>query len=283
MKVRLFATEIYPLLKEIIQLLTTFSVDSPQAEAEQIVSHFYNLNRTQIFQNPDLHVTWKIRLMIEKMLRTRSNHCPLQYLLGQVEFYNSNIKVTQDVLIPRPETELLVDIILQENKEKHLRVCDLGTGSGAIAIALKKARPDWQVIATDISAAALKIARENALINDCLIDFIQSDIFSDIKTKFDLIVSNPPYISKFDYDILKPELFYEPLIALTAPEDGLYFYKKIINSASKYLSLPATLYLEIGAEQSSKISKLADQAKAQKIIIKKDYNNFDRFMIIYFA
>jgi len=113
-----------------------FSIDSPQAEAELIVSHFYKLTRTQIFQNPDLHVTWKMRLMIEKLLRTRYHHCPLQYLLGEVEFYNSILKVTPDVLIPRPETELLVDIILQENPDKNLRVCDLGTGSGAIAIAI---------------------------------------------------------------------------------------------------------------------------------------------------
>ena len=283
MKVRLFATEIYSLLKEISQLLAKFSIDSPQAEAELIVSHFYKLTRTQIFQNPDLHVTWKMRLMIEKLLRTRYHNCPLQYLLGEVEFYNSILKVTPDVLIPRPETELLVDIILQENPDKGLKVCDLGTGSGAIAIALKKARPDWKVTATDISQAALQIARQNTQINNCKIDFIQSDIYSEINTKYDLLISNPPYISESDYLLLESELFYEPKNALTASENGLYFYHKIIQSASKYLYLPGTLYLEIGAEQSRQITKMAEHAGSDKIITKQDYNNFDRYMIINFS
>jgi len=283
MKVRLFATEIYPLLKEISQLLTKFSIDSPQAEAEHIIRHFLKISRSQIYLKPELSVAPEILTDISSLLTKRCEHYPLQYLLGEVEFYNSNLKVTPDVLIPRPETELLVELILEENPAKFLKVCDIGTGSGAIAIALKKARPDWQVTATDISPSALKIARQNAFDNNCQIDFMLSDIYSDINTKFDLIVSNPPYISESDYLLLESELFYEPKTALTASENGLFFYKKIIRYAHQYLNLPASLYLEIGAEQSSQISKLADQAEAQKIIIKKDYNNFDRIMIINFS
>ena len=283
MNISLTASHIFQLFSEISKILSKYSINSPEAEAELIINHFFNISRSQIYLKPDLPVSPEILTEISNLLAKRCQHDPLQYLLGEVEFYNSILKVTPDVLIPRPETELLVDIILQENPDKGIRMCDLGTGSGAIAIALKKARPDWQVTATDISPVALKLARQNAQNNHCQIDFLLSDIFSDIDTKFDLIVSNPPYISESDYLLLESEIFYEPKTALIASEDGLYFYHKIIQSASKYMHLPATLYLEIGAEQSSRITKLAVQAGASKIITKQDYNNFDRFMIINFS
>lgn len=283
MKIRLSATELSPLMKEINQLLTQFKVDSPQVETELIISHFFKLTRSQIYLKPDLHVTWKVRLQIEKILRTRYHHCPLQYLLEEVEFYNSILFVDQNVLIPRPETELLVDMILQENQQKTLSICDIGTGSGAIAIALKKARADWHITATDVSSAALSIAKKNADYNKCQIDFLVSDIFEQIVSKFDLIVSNPPYISESDYLHMQAELFYEPSIALIAPEDGLYFYRKIIKSAPIYLNLPGTLYLEIGAEQNSEIAKIAKNYYADKVVTKQDYNNFDRYMVITFS
>ncbi|MDP8210934.1 MAG: peptide chain release factor N(5)-glutamine methyltransferase [Candidatus Stygibacter australis] len=283
MNISLTASHIFQLFSEISKILSKYSINSPEAEAELIINHFFNISRSQIYLKPDLPVSPEILTEISNLLAKRCQHDPLQYLLGEVEFYNSILKVTPDVLIPRPETELLVDIILQENPDKGIRMCDLGTGSGAIAIALKKARPDWQVTATDISPVALKLARQNAQNNHCQIDFLLSDIFSDIDTKFDLIVSNPPYISESDYLLLESEIFYEPKTALIASEDGLYFYHKIIQSASKYMHLPATLYLEIGAEQSSRITKLAVQAGASKIITKQDYNNFDRIMIIKFS
>jgi len=283
MKISLTASRISQLLAEIIEILSNYSINSPEAEAEHIIRHFLKISPSQIYLKPELSVAPEILTDISSLLSKRCEHYPLQYLLGEVEFYNSNLKVTPDVLIPRPETELLVEVVLEENPAKYLKVCDIGTGSGAIAIALKKARPDWQVTATDVSPAALKIARQNALDNNCQIDFMLSDIYSDINNKFDLIVSNPPYISESDYLLLESELFYEPKNALTASENGLFFYKKIIRYAHQYLNLPASLYLEIGAEQSSQISKLADQAEAQKIIIKKDYNNFDRIMIINFS
>ena len=278
----LSAGTVSELLTEISKILSNNSIESHQTEAIQIITHFLKVDRTQIFLKPDLPISHFIRSQISELLRGRCLGMPLQYLLGEVEFYNSMIKVTPDVLIPRPETELLVDTILQENPQTCLKVCDLCTGSGAIAISLKKARPRWQVTATDISPAALKVALQNALDNNCQIDFIISDLFSNIDTKFDLIVSNPPYISEHDYENLKPELYYEPRLALAAPDNGIYFYKKIIQLAPSYLKGSATLYLEIGADQSRQLTQLANHAPTNSITIKKDYNNHDRFLIIRF-
>jgi release factor glutamine methyltransferase len=280
MNYQLSADTVSELLTEVSKILSDNSIESHQTEAIQIITHFLKVERTQIFINPDLLISPIIRSQISEMLRGRCMGMPLQYLLGEVEFYNSIIHVTPDVLIPRPETELLVDTILQENPQTNLKVCDLCTGSGAIAISLKKARPQWQITATDISPAALKIAQKNAQENNCQIDFLLSDLFDDLDTKFDLIVCNPPYISEHDYENLKPELYYEPKLALTAPDNGLYFYKKIIQSAPACLNNAATLYLETGADQSQHLTQLANLSQVSSITLKKDYNSLDRFLII---
>ncbi len=264
------------------QKLAQAGINSSQAEAEQIISHFLKIDRFEIYLKADLVISSSLQNEILKLVEKRCTHYPLQYLLGYVEFYNSLLKVTPDVLIPRPETELLVDIILKENSQNELNVLDIGTGSGAIAISLKKARPLWQITATDISEPALNIARMNANENNCLITFVNSDIFSHVEGKFDLIISNPPYISAQDYQALAPELFYEPANALLVPENGLYFYKKILNNAKSYLNSPAMIYFEIGADQSSEITNFAQKNLSAKISLQRDYNNFPRFLTIFF-
>lgn len=268
------------LLNTMGNILSDFSVESPRTEAILIISNVLEVTRTQMFLNPDTPVSLEKCLQISDIIKKRSQGYPLQYLLGEVEFYNSLLKVTPDVLIPRPETELLVDTVLQDNSGSNLKVCDIGTGSGAIAIALKKARPEWLITATDISPAALQIARLNAKKNECRIDFLISDLFSQLADKYDIIISNPPYISEAEYAALKPELYHEPKLALTAPENGLYFYQKIFQQIPDHLKLPAILYLEIGATQSREIKKLAVLSGADSIKTHQDLNDFDRFMTI---
>ena len=205
---------------------------------------------------------------------------PLQLILGETEFYGCKIKVNLDVLIPRPETELLVEKVLRENVRSIL---EIGTGSGAIAITLAKQMKKVKIEATDISEKALNTARQNVELNNVSIEFIQSDIFENIKSKYDIIVSNPPYISKKEYNNLAPEIKdYEPEISLLAEEEGLFYYKKILANAKDYLTDNGKIYFEIGYDQAEKIKEIAKENGFDEINVFKDLNGFDRIIRIHY-
>ena len=164
-------------------------------------------------------------------------HKPAQYIIGSSDFHGLNLKVDERVLIPRPETEELVELILSENPETPLFVLDIGTGSGAIALALANSRPDWQITASDLSRDALSLAAENAQSCGLSLTFVQSDCLDAIQGKFDIIVSNPPYISEADKDEVGLNvLASEPHMALFAGENGYAIYRKIAEQAGDYLT-----------------------------------------------
>ena len=205
---------------------------------------------------------------------------PIQYLIGYVDFYNCKIFVDENVLIPRYETEYLVEKAIKLLKKKNIKTgIDLCTGSGAIAIALKK-NLYIKIDACDISKPALKIAKKNALENTVDVFFFKKDILNDkLKGKYDFIISNPPYVKENEYT--SPETKYEPSIALYAKENGLEFYKKIIEIAPHLLNKKGIIIFEIGATLGDEIKKIALSTYPKaNIIIEKDYNNFDRFMFI---
>ena len=205
---------------------------------------------------------------------------PIQYLIGHVDFYNCKIKVNENVLIPRYETEYLVEKTIKLLKTKNLKTgIDLCTGSGAIAIALKK-NLNIKIDVCDISNLALKIAQENAQKNNTNIFFFKKDILTEeIEGKYDFIISNPPYIKENEYT--SPETKYEPSIALYAKDNGLEFYKKIIEISPNVLNKNGIIIFEIGATLGDEIKKIAlDTYPKANIIIEKDYNNFNRFMFI---
>jgi len=209
---------------------------------------------------------------------------PVQYIIGDVNFFGHKILVNENVLIPRFETELLVEKTInyiKRNFNKNIKILDIGTGSGAIAIVLKKAFPNSEVTALDISKKALDVARENARINDVDITFIQSDLFENIEGKFDIIISNPPYIDfseKIDEKVRK----YEPHLALFAKEEGLYFYKKILKEVKNYLTEEALICFEIGELQGKKISDLIQETFEKcEYTIEKDYPGKDRYAFIH--
>lgn len=205
---------------------------------------------------------------------------PIQYLIGHVDFYNCKIKVNENVLIPRYETEYLVEKTIKLLKTKNLKTgIDLCTGSGAIAIALKK-NLNIKIDACDISNLALKIAQENAQKNNTNIFFFKKNILTEeIEGKYDFIISNPPYIKENEYT--SPETKYEPSIALYAKDNGLEFYKKIIEISPNVLNKNGIIIFEIGATLGDEIKKIAlDTYPKANIIIEKDYNNFNRFMFI---
>ncbi|VTS33340.1 peptide release factor-glutamine N5-methyltransferase [Streptococcus dysgalactiae subsp. equisimilis] len=194
-------------------------------------------------------------LLLEKIFMDLSQHLSPQYLTGRAYFRDLQLSVDQRVLIPRPETEELVDLILAENPDTPLSVLDIGTGSGAIAISLKKERPAWQLTASDISSDALSLAQNNANHYQLDITFIVSDVFSQLSGTFDMIVSNPPYIAYEDKDEVGLNVYQsEPHLALFAAEDGYAIYRRIIEEASNYLSEKGsfTLKLVISRERALK-------------------------------
>ncbi len=208
---------------------------------------------------------------------------PVQYIVGNVDFYNVNLLVNENVLIPRFETELLVEKIVNYCKKyfnKKIDILDLATGSGAIGITLKK-NLDCNVIGSDISKNALEVASLNALRNDADVKFIASDLFENIKGKFDVLISNPPYVSKDEKidEIVKNN---EPHIALYADDCGLYFYKKIFEKANLYLNDKFIIAFEIGVNQGEAVSNLGHKYfPNSKVEVEKDLTGRDRFVFIF--
>jgi len=206
---------------------------------------------------------------------------PLSHLVGFDYFYDRKFKVTKDVLSPRMETEELIYKVLEhikKSKKDSFRILDLCTGSGIIAITLKKEIVEkyTEIVASDISEKALSIAIENANNNNANITFIKSDLFDNISGKFDLIISNPPYISYKDKITIKDNVLkYDPHLALFAEEDGIYFYRKIIENAVHYLSKDGVIFFEIGYDQKEKIFELGKNNNFITTVY-KDINNRDR-------
>lgn len=206
---------------------------------------------------------------------------PLSHLVGFDYFYDRKFKVTKDVLSPRMETEELIYKVLEyikKSKKDSFKILDLCTGSGIIAITLKKEIVEkyTEIVASDISEKALSIAIENANNNNANITFIKSDLFDNISGKFDLIISNPPYISYKDKIIIKDSVLnYDPHLALFAEEDGIYFYRKIIENAVHYLSKDGVIFFEIGYDQKEKIFELGKNNNFITTVY-KDINDRDR-------
>ncbi|ALS38474.1 release factor glutamine methyltransferase [Enterococcus rotai] len=220
---------------------------------------------------------------ITEDLKQLGQNYPPQYLLGYSDFFEHRFLVNEHTLIPRPETEELVDRCLKENLNQPLTVVDVGTGTGAIGISLKLARPDWQVIAIDISEEALKIAEQNATRLGATIDFIHGDGLKPIKaTKIDILISNPPYISNAEWDLMdKSVRTFEPKTALFAENDGLAIYQQLAEEAKERLNPNGKIYLEIGFQQGQAVKQLFQQAFAHKQVeIAQDLSGNNRMIIV---
>ena len=219
---------------------------------------------------------------LEEIYTKLANHIPAQYIIGHAEFFGMQLEVDERVLIPRPETEELVKLILAENPKDNLKVLDIGTGSGAIALALAKNRPDWTITAADISQDALDLAMENANNQDLTLSFIKSDCFSEISSKYDIIVSNPPYISRVDEaEVGLNVLHSEPHLALFADEDGLAIYRRIAEESKDYLNDGGKIYLEIGYKQGQSVPALFKENFPEKRVrTLKDQFGQDRMVVI---
>ena len=257
-----------------------------QGEEAESLSFVYrslkNLSFTDFVFALQQEVTEEEKQFVEEIYKKLAAHIPAQYIIGHADFFGMQLKVDERVLIPRPETEELVKLILTENLKDNLRVLDIGTGSGAIALALAKNRPDWSVTATDISQDALELATENSKRQDLNLSFIKSDCFSEISSKYDIIVSNPPYISRADeVEVGLNVLHSEPHLALFADEDGLAIYRRIAEDSKDYLNDGGKIYLEIGYKQGQSVPDLFRKNFPEKRVrTLKDQFGQDRMVVI---
>ena len=210
---------------------------------------------------------------------------PLSHLVGFEYFYDRKFKVTSDVLSPRMETEELVYKVIdyiRKNNLTNIKILDLCTGSGIIGITLKKELEEFDVkiLASDISSRALTVAKENANSLEADISFVESDLFSNIQDKFDIIVSNPPYIANDDKKTIKENVLnYDPHLALFADEEGMYFYRNIIEKSRQYLTEKGIMFFEIGYDQKEKIITLGENNKFETVVY-KDINGRDRIAVL---
>ena len=220
---------------------------------------------------------------LEKAIERLKNGEPVQYIVGDVDFYGNTLKVNKNVLIPRPETEFLVEKTynyIKQYLKEDISILDIGTGSGCIAISLKKILPDTKVTACDISSLALEVAVDNSKLVNNEIEFIQSDIFSNINDKYDCIISNPPYIREDEQimDIVKNN---EPHLALYAKDNGLYFYKEIIKQSKEHVNDKFIIAFEIGEEQGQNVINIAKEYYPNDLVIlEKDLQQLDRYLFI---
>ncbi|MFS9000190.1 peptide chain release factor N(5)-glutamine methyltransferase [Streptococcus infantis] len=257
-----------------------------QGEEAESLSFVYrslkNLSFTDFVFALQQEVTEEEKEFVEEIYKKLANHIPAQYIIGHAEFFGMQLKVDERVLIPRPETEELVELILDENPKENLKVLDIGTGSGAIALALAKNRPDWTITAADISQDALDLAMENANNQGLTLFFIKSNCFSEISSKYDIIVSNPPYISREDQEEVGLNVLHsEPHLALFADENGLAIYRRIAQESKDYLNDGGKIYLEIGYKQGQSVPALFKENFPEKRVrTLKDQFGQDRMVVI---
>ena len=234
------------------------------------------------FSRPESEELVKVSKNIENDYQKLLESYPIQYLIGYVDFYGYKINVNENVLIPRYETEYLVEKTINYSKkifDGKLDILDLGTGSGAISIALGK-KLDSNVTGVDISDKALEVARNNALQNNININFIKSDMLENVTGKYDIVISNPPYID-IEEKIMDSVKKYEPHLALYAEDNGLYFYKNILSNIKPYLKEKFIIAFEIGWWQGKLIETIAKEYfEDSKVLILKDLTNRDRYIFV---
>jgi release factor glutamine methyltransferase len=267
------------ILTQAIKTATTYGI--PSLNVKLLLSEVTGISVNALILHKDLQLNPKQIDTFQSYFKQLLLYKPIQYIIATAEFYGLKLKVNEFVLIPRPETEGLVEWIVKENKGMA-QVLDIGTGSGAIALALKKLNPLYKVTALDISSEALRLASFNASKNSVKVTFTQANVYPKSKAKYDIIVSNPPYISTQDYYSLDKEvLCNEPKLALHAGKDGLHYYRKIITRAKKHLQPKGKIYLEIGETQADAIISIAKQTGFQACILKQDLAGKDRYLCIF--
>lgn len=268
-------------------ILNENSIDDANMKSRILLSDLLGKNKEYLMIHADDEIEEGLSNIFFERIDRLKNHEPLQYIINKQEFMGFDFYVDKNVLIPQPDTENLVEEVifltekLRKNEKVELRILDLCTGSGAIAISISKLIRNCLVYASDISQDALKIAEENSSRNQANVMFFESDLFEKISElyKFDIIVSNPPYIESDTINSLSEEVKNEPILALDGGEDGLDFYRKIVKGAKKYLNQNGYLALEIGYNQRVEVEKILEENGYKNIYSRKDLAGNDRIVV----
>lgn len=289
--------KISEVLKNGIYVLKERNIEDSIFKARVLLAYTINQSKEYLITHDDEEIDIDTQIKYYSILDRLTGGEPLQYIIGNQEFMGFNFYVDKNVLIPQPDTEILVQAVdkyikhingkenirLFDNLDKksitNPQILDLCTGSGAIAVSLKKLIPETTILASDISEEALEVARRNAKQNKAEVNFIKSNLFENIVGKFDIIVSNPPYIESDVISDLSIEVQNEPRIALDGGKDGLDFYRKIISESFNYLTLEGMLFLEIGYNQRQQVIQILEKNGFKDIISLEDYSGNDRVII----
>lgn len=276
-------------VKQALQWTTGYfeskQIPEPRLGAELLLAHTLNCKRLELYLRFDSILTPNERSAYRESIYRRVDREPVQHILGYTEFMGYPIQVDKNVLVPRPETEQLVDKVVEHCREQQLQtpnILEIGTGSGCIAIALKLLLSEASITAVEKSNNALELAQKNASINQTELTFISGDVFEvmpSAEPRFDLIVTNPPYISKSDYEKLEPEVKqFEPIEALVGGEDGLDFYRQLAPLSKSLLTKDGSVFMEVGYDQAETVSQLFTK-QGFYCETAKDYNQIDRVVI----
>ncbi|MCF6267351.1 MAG: peptide chain release factor N(5)-glutamine methyltransferase [Desulfuromusa sp.] len=273
--------EIWILLKLLRWMTNYFAekgIDNPRLDAELLLAHVLQLDRVGLYLNYDRPLVTEELDIIRPLVKRRGQREPLQYLLGSTEFWSLEFIVTPDVLIPRADTEILVEETLGR-AESEGQLLDVGTGSGAIVISLARELPNWQMVGLDISAEALAIARKNLEKHQVAdqVKLLQGDLAELPVQQYDLIVSNPPYIAEKEWDELMPEVrCFEPQLALLAENNGLDCYQKLADQAISRLKSKGWLLVEVGYQQAEAVKKIFVASGLANLSVREDYSGQPR-------
>lgn len=293
-------------LTNIRERLQNAGIEDFEYESWAFLDWKLHIDRAEFYMNPNGEVKEELLEELERVLKQREQRVPLQYLMGECEFMGYDFYVDERVLIPRQDTECLVELAVEsirkkevkirqklnlseadysgdnrkpEQKPAKVKVLDLCTGSGCIGISVAKLCPDTEVTLADISEGALSVAKKNAQNLDANVTLIRGNLFQNIEGRFDYILSNPPYIPSEVIKGLMPEVKeHEPRLALDGEADGLSFYRKIINEAPDYLNPDGRIYFEIGAEQGKDLTRLMNERGFSEVKVHKDLAGLDRIV-----
>jgi len=273
-------------LTEAVHVLKGCSCASPRLDAEVLLSVCLKKDRTRFHIDREQSLAEKDYQEFRRSIERRRCGEPVAYIVGSKEFWSLPFEVNSHVLIPRPETEILVEEVLKVcsgRKARNLRILEIGTGSGAISVSLAHELKNAQIVATDISQDAINIASRNAQINNAAnqISFLSGNLFEPVSGKFDIIVSNPPYISKEEYDRLPTGVRdFEPELALLSGADGTSFHREIIKEGSIYLKPGGWIFMEIGAGQRDRVEYMLNASNLyDNIAFRADYAGIERVSV----
>ena len=274
---------IYSAIKEGSEILKGKNIKSSILDSELLMSEVLNKQRKYLILNPDKEICNRFYNNYMELIKIRSHRKPIAYLIGKKEFWKYNFKIIEDVLIPRPETEIIIEQVLELTKNKSkLRVLDVGVGSGCLILSILKEKKDFIGVGIDKSSKCIVNSKINASFLEIKdrVKFYKSDIDNFNLGKYDLIISNPPYINKLSFNGLDKEILgYEPKLALEGGLDGLSTIKKVVNKSSKLLKINGKLILEIAFDQKNKVKNILRKKGFYINKVLKDLANNDRCIV----